>query len=189
MLQARNAIDQLADTMLMGRPITIREERGDATGGGLLASGVGGSVGARVYVGNLSWDVSWQDLKDHMRQASLSSLECFSCAVPMNMHSMRIVHPVRHHRLAKVARRNAVLPRQTCLRAAWAPDSQAGDVKFVDLFQVPGGRSKGCAVVEYKNPQHAHIAIRDLNDTELKGRMMFVREDREEVRRKAWPLS
>ena len=23
----------------------------------------------RVFVGNLSWDVSWQDLKDHMRQA------------------------------------------------------------------------------------------------------------------------
>jgi hypothetical protein len=23
----------------------------------------------RVYVGNLSWDVAWQDLKDHMRQA------------------------------------------------------------------------------------------------------------------------
>ena len=25
--------------------------------------------GAKVYVGNLSWETSWQDLKDHMRQA------------------------------------------------------------------------------------------------------------------------
>ena len=24
-------------------------------------------MGRRVYVGNLSWDASWQDLKDHMR--------------------------------------------------------------------------------------------------------------------------
>jgi hypothetical protein len=23
--------------------------------------------GTRVYVGNLSWDAHWQDLKDHMR--------------------------------------------------------------------------------------------------------------------------
>ena len=26
-------------------------------------------VAKRIYVGNLSWQVSWQDLKDHMRQA------------------------------------------------------------------------------------------------------------------------
>ena len=26
-----------------------------------------GSATARVYVGNLSWEVQWQDLKDHMR--------------------------------------------------------------------------------------------------------------------------
>ena len=24
-------------------------------------------TGTRVYVGNLSWDAQWQDLKDHMR--------------------------------------------------------------------------------------------------------------------------
>lgn len=59
---------------------------------------------------------------------------------------------------------------------------QAGNVKFVDLFQEPGGRSKGCAIVEYETPQEAHTAIRELHDTELNGRMMFVREDREEVR-------
>lgn len=35
-------------------------------GGGV---GRGGGGGARVYVGNLNWNVSWQDLKDHMRQA------------------------------------------------------------------------------------------------------------------------
>ncbi|CAN0540118.1 unnamed protein product, partial [Ectocarpus sp. 12 AP-2014] len=80
----------------------------------------------QVYVGNLSWECQWQDLKDHMRAA--------------------------------------------------------GSVKFVDLFQEPGGRSKGCAVVEYETPQEAHSAIRDLHDTELLGRLIFVREDREEVR-------
>eukprot|EP00325_Prymnesiales_sp_UTEX-LB-985_P021864 CAMPEP_0174716232 /NCGR_PEP_ID=MMETSP1094-20130205/23344_1 /TAXON_ID=156173 /ORGANISM="Chrysochromulina brevifilum, Strain UTEX LB 985" /LENGTH=88 /DNA_ID=CAMNT_0015915929 /DNA_START=33 /DNA_END=295 /DNA_ORIENTATION=+ len=28
-----------------------------------------GEKGKTVYVGNLSWDVSWQDLKDHFKSA------------------------------------------------------------------------------------------------------------------------
>ena len=48
----------------MGRPILVREERGDS---GRHGRGVGGAAGAKVYVGNLSWEVQWQDLKDHMR--------------------------------------------------------------------------------------------------------------------------
>lgn len=82
-------------------------------------------INNQVYVGNLSWECQWQDLKDHMRSA--------------------------------------------------------GNVKFVDLFQAPGGRSKGCAVVEYETAQEAHTAIRELHDTDLLGRLIFVREDREEV--------
>lgn len=27
------------------------------------------AVGCRVYVGNLSWSIKWQDLKDHMQAA------------------------------------------------------------------------------------------------------------------------
>ncbi|CAM9409257.1 unnamed protein product [Choristocarpus tenellus] len=121
--EARAAISQLCDTELLGRPILVREDHGegDRRGGGMN----GGSAGARVYVGNISWDVAWQDLKDYMRQA--------------------------------------------------------GNVKYVDLFQEPNtGRSKGCALVEYERADEAHIAIRELNDTELMGRLIFVREDREE---------
>lgn len=62
--QASNAISQLSETELMGRPILIREDRGD---GGKHGRGVGGVAGARVFVGNLSWQVTWQALKDHMR--------------------------------------------------------------------------------------------------------------------------
>ena len=51
----------------MGRPILIREDRGD---GGKHGRGVGGVAGARVFVGNLSWQVTWQALKDHMRSVS-----------------------------------------------------------------------------------------------------------------------
>jgi RNA recognition motif-containing protein len=78
----------------------------------------------RVYVGNLSWDVAWQDLKDHMRQV--------------------------------------------------------GDVLFAEVMtEANTGRSKGCGIVEFHTSEDAQRAIRTLNDTELKGRMIFVREDRE----------
>jgi len=79
--------------------------------------------GCRVYCGNLAWDVAWQDLKDHMRQA--------------------------------------------------------GDVTFAEVMQEADGRSKGCGIVEFANAGAAAQAIQTLNDSDLKGRMIFVREDRE----------
>ena len=42
-----------------------------------------------------------------------------------------------------------------------------------------GARSKGCGIVVFKTPDQARTAIRDLHDTELDGRQIFVREDRE----------
>lgn len=78
----------------------------------------------RVYVGNLSWKVRWQDLKDHMKQA--------------------------------------------------------GEVVRADVFEDFQGRSKGCGIVEYTNVEDAQKAIKELTDTELFDRLIFVREDRED---------
>ena len=71
---AANAIRTLHDTDLKGRLIFVREDReaggGGAAGTGKGGGGKGGGGGATsVYVGNLSWDVTWQDLKDHFKQA------------------------------------------------------------------------------------------------------------------------
>ena len=92
------------------------------------AAGAGGRVqaqaGASVYVGNLSWDVSWQELKDHFKQA--------------------------------------------------------GQVLHADVMMEPGTtRSKGCGLVTFANARDAATAISTLHDTELNGRLIFVREDRE----------
>jgi len=85
-------------------------------------------VAKRVYVGNLSWQVSWQDLKDHFRQA--------------------------------------------------------GEVVYADVMTEGGqsgvGRSKGCGIVEFAEPSEAKWAIENLNDTEIAGRNIFIREDRED---------
>jgi len=77
-----------------------------------------------VYVGNLAWDVSWQDLKDHFKSV--------------------------------------------------------GTVQHADVMMEPGTtRSKGCGLVTFANARDAATAISTLHDTELNGRLIFVREDRE----------
>ena len=78
----------------------------------------------RVYVGNLSWSVTWRDLKDHMRSA--------------------------------------------------------GEVLRADVLTGYDGRSKGCGIVEYATVEEANTAVETLNNSDLMGRQIFVREDREE---------
>jgi hypothetical protein len=43
----------------------------------------------------------------------------------------------------------------------------------------PDGRSKGCGIVEFADAAGARRAMAELSDTELGGRNIFVREDRE----------
>lgn len=78
----------------------------------------------RLFVNNLSWEVSWQDLKDLFRQE--------------------------------------------------------GNVVRADVMSFPDGRSKGCGIVEYSDINDAARALTSLNGVELKGRVLFVREDRED---------
>lgn len=124
---AAQAVATLNDSELKGRQIFVREDREDrptfVASGGRFTSGEQ-AQGRRVYVGNLSWDVAWQDLKDHMKQAG----EVVHAEIISDQHS---------------------------------------------------GRSKGCGVVEFASEEDAQNAIETLSNTELKGRSIFVREDRE----------
>jgi len=155
---AAEAILTLNDTELSGRSIFVREDRETSNSGGTNSnprehssrdrnrnrhSGGGGGGGfhgnnnnnnstvssnpesqsCRVYVGNLSWDVSWPELKDHMKTA--------------------------------------------------------GEVVRADVISEHNGRSKGCGIVEYATEDEAQQAIATLTHTELQGRTIFVREDRE----------
>jgi hypothetical protein len=71
---AARAIEELTDTELHGRKMFVREDR--EVGGGKnenpgrsrndsrRESGRGDSSEVSLYVGNIPWDLSWQDLKD-----------------------------------------------------------------------------------------------------------------------------
>lgn len=61
---------------------------------------------------------------------------------------------------------------------------EAGDVIHAQVFTEASGRSAGCGVVEFGTTADAENAIRHMNDTELDGRKIFVRPDREEGRQR-----
>jgi len=46
-----------------------------------------------------------------------------------------------------------------------------------DIFEDDRGRSKGIGIVEYRTLADANRAIKTLNDSELDGRTIYVRED------------
>lgn len=57
---------------------------------------------------------------------------------------------------------------------------QAGEVVHAEVFTESSGRSAGCGTVEYETVDAASRAIQTLNETELDGRNIFVRVDREQ---------
>jgi len=56
---------------------------------------------------------------------------------------------------------------------------QVGKVVFANVME-EGGRSKGCGIVEFDSPSDAASAIKELHDSTLDGRLISVREDRED---------
>jgi len=113
--EARRAVLELHDSDLGGRKIIVREDRVDQLDGH--------AKDCRVYVGNLSWQATWKDLKDLCRTV--------------------------------------------------------GEVKRADVVEDVQGRSRGFGIVEFATAAEAQAAVEQLSGSDLKGRTIFVREDRE----------
>lgn len=180
----------------------------------------------RVYVGNLSWSVTWRDLKDHMRSAGevlradvltgydgrskgcgiveYATVEEANTAVETlnNSDLMGRQIFVREDREEKGAVGGAaaasgggggkssggdggksVYVGNLSYEVAWQDLKDhmrtAGDVVYAEVMKMHDGRSKGCGIVEFATAEAATKAIAELNDSELQGRNIFVREDRE----------
>eukprot|EP00523_Entomoneis_sp_CCMP467_P009154 CAMPEP_0168742406 /NCGR_PEP_ID=MMETSP0724-20121128/13020_1 /TAXON_ID=265536 /ORGANISM="Amphiprora sp., Strain CCMP467" /LENGTH=465 /DNA_ID=CAMNT_0008789955 /DNA_START=130 /DNA_END=1527 /DNA_ORIENTATION=+ len=228
---ARKAVSDLNETELSGRQIFVREDREEKSttsgfhGGRAAAGGGGGghrfspgedAKSRRVYVGNLSWDVAWQDLKDHMRQAGevihaeviteftgrskgcgiveyatdAEAQEAISTLTDTELKGRMIF--VREDRESNQGGHPGAGGRsQNTSVYVWnlAPEvswqdlkdhmRRAGNVDSATILTNSHGESVGCGVVVYQRPQEAARAIRELQNSELKGRPMFAREDRE----------
>ncbi|PWN35972.1 uncharacterized protein FA14DRAFT_122073 [Meira miltonrushii] len=68
-------------------------------------------------------------------------------------------------------------------------DGASGKVVHAEVLLLPNGYSKGCGIVEFSHPEDAQKAITQLSDTDLKGRPVFIREDRENEARYGAPPS
>jgi len=190
-----------------------------------------------VFFGNLPWSTSWQDLKDHIKEAGFepgyvdvirdkktrlskgfglanfsSSKEAMDCIAKLNNSEItgRAIYvkldrpPPAKRRpgagfskktqptktTAKVGKPKA--PKATSDRVfvgnlAWSVNwsalvkhmKQAGEVVYAEILTGVRDRSMGCALVAYKSKEEAQEALKTLSETEIEGRKIYVREDRE----------
>jgi len=59
---------------------------------------------------------------------------------------------------------------------------EIGDVSYVEVLETPSGKSKGVAVVEFKDSENAKKAIEEFHQKKLNDRAIIVREEREKDR-------
>ncbi|KAF1793248.1 Nucleotide-binding alpha-beta plait domain [Phytophthora cactorum] len=162
------------------------------------------SVGCRVYVGNLSWSIKWQDLKDHMQAAGPVELATVlewngrskGCGVVTYATEEAAQNAIATLNDTELGGRKIFVREdreaqptaaaKPCVASActWWQElkdhmKKAGTVVHADVLELANGRSKGCGLVEYATEEEAAKAIAELNNTELEGRLIFVREDRE----------
>ena len=137
---ATRAIAELSDTEFEGRRMFVREhQRPPAfqdphqtrdSGRKTLAHSTGSqnytAAANKVFVGNLSWTTTSEELEAYIREATTSEVEVVKCQV----------------------------------------------LGYED------GRSKGVAIVEFANAEDASVVIDKLNQTQMHGRTLFLREDR-----------
>jgi len=233
---AARALETLHDTELRGRKIFVREDR-EAPGGGRsapaaassrsvvsshAAAGSYAAAPTRLYVGNLSWEVTWQDLKDcfkrcgHVIRADIPSEEGTGRSKGYGLvdfaDSRDAARAIRDLNETEFMGRN-ILVREDREGGGAYPSAASrgahrsgggstrlyvgnlsygvtwkelkdhfksiGHVLRADVLEGSDGRSKGCGLVEYSNAGDAAHAIRTLHDSNLMGRLIFVREDRE----------
>lgn len=173
----------------------------------------GNGTNTRVYVGNLSWSVSWRELKDHMKSVGdviradvLTSYDgrskgCGIVEFASAEEAQKAVDELNNTELmgrqifvredreqgtggGEDGQSKRVYVGNLSWDVAWQDLKDhmrtAGEVQYAEVMTDYDGRSKGCGIVEFTTADGAKEAIEKLTDTELKGRMIFVREDREQ---------
>lgn len=173
-----------------------------------------------VFVGNLGYKTSWQNLKDHMRKVGnvdkatiLQGTDGRSkgCGIVVYQDPRDAQRSIRELAESELDGRTIFISEdrdeQKVHQSTAPPDlsvfvgnlayetswqdlkdhmRKAGNVENATILQHPDGRSKGCGLVSYQQPKDAQRAVRQLQDSMLKGRPITVREDREKTNTGNW---
>jgi len=149
--EAANAIATLGETELDGRTIFVREDREAAAPRGLPAPGTHTNA---PHVGGFN---------GLPPPRAVRAVGAAAAAPPGGSETRVYVGNLSWH---------------TSWQSLKDHFRQAGEVVHADVMQ-HDGRSKGCGIVAFATAQEAANAIATLGETELDGRTIFVREDRE----------
>ena len=216
---AQNAIATLHDSELDGRKLLVREDREDGQkpqptqqkkkrdrGSDDVVV-----VGKKLYVGNLNYQTTWQQLKDHFKDCGkvvradvnrgYGTVEFEKAADAAAAISRKSNTELDGRKINVREDREASKPSQARKRAKSNEGGvtrvgkrvYVGNLKFTTSWQTlkdhfkPVGDvvhakliARGCGIVEFETPEDARRAILELNDSELEGRPLQVREDRED---------
>jgi RNA recognition motif-containing protein len=205
--EAQAAVTSLTDTELDGRLIFVREDR--VSTGDTSRDGDADSRSRRVYIGNLAWSVNWKKLKDLLRQCGEVRVDVamegdrskgYAIAEFVSASSaaacIQRFNDVDFEGRALLIREDRELgPTQTSStkrlyigNLAWSVDwrmlkdilRQYGDVTRVEvMMDEDTHRSKGYAIAEFNSAAGAAACMLKLNNFELEGRLLNIREDRE----------
>jgi hypothetical protein len=144
-VRAESAAEALASNVALdGVDVEIREDKlsRPLPGAASLTSPTA-SKEKRVYVGNLPWDATWQDVKDVFK----------SCGKVIRVSMF--THPDGRSRVRMAFPSLSVCTVDACC--------------YFGVWQ-------GCALVEFASEEACAVAIETLNNTEMNGRVIYVRE-------------
>jgi len=154
--EAAKAIEQLHDSELGGRLLIVREDREDRE----LKDG-GGKAG-----GKGAWSKAASASDSGSKRVRMGSSFDSTDAAGGEVQSKRCY-------VGNLSYRTSWQDLKDHFR-------QIGKVVYTNVMEEFPGRSKGCGIVEFETAKEAAQAIKTLHDSELDGRQIFVREDRED---------
>jgi RNA recognition motif-containing protein len=172
---AANAIQTLHDTDLKGRLIFVREDREGGRGGGgrSAVSAPADTSGCKIFVRNISKDMTWMELKDMFKEAGTvvradvaqapdGTGKGFGTVLLGSTRDVRRAHLRTPRHAAPRAQCRAMFPTRRLL----APD-QPSDRRF----------SRHVCAVPSPPSRQAAKAIQLFHETEFNGRILEVRPD------------